>query len=197
MPTGTYFRLREDKRRAIYRVLVDEFESHPLEEITIKRIVERLHLPRGSFYQYFSSLNDCYFYVLDKELTEVHALFATLIKKKGGDLFAALDAFGDAAADLLYDPKHYGLYRQRYLFMNAALEREWHRYREESQDYTRNMEPWVNPEKADFLGAVVHHLIRRLFAEEWSRKEFLSQYRCYLCWLKGGLNNDVFDGTIL
>ena len=69
MPTGTYFRLREDKRRAIYRVLVDEFESHPLEEITIKRIVERLHLPRGSFYQYFSSLNDCYFYVLDKELT--------------------------------------------------------------------------------------------------------------------------------
>lgn len=197
MPTGTYFRLREDKRRAIYRVLVDEFESHPLGDITIKRIVERLHLPRGSFYQYFSSLNDCYFYVLDQELTEVHTLFATLIKKKGGDLFAALDAFGDAAADLLFDAKNYGLYRQRYLFMNAALERDWRRYRKESEDYSRDIEHWMDPEKVDFLRAVVHHLIRRLFSEEWSREEFLSHYRHHLCWLKGGLNNDVLDGTVL
>ena len=197
MPTGTYFRLGEDKRRTIYRVLVDEFESHPLEDITIKRIVQRLDLPRGSFYQYFSSLNDCYFYVLDQELTEVHALFARLIAETKGNLFAALDAFGDAAAELLYDPEHYGLYRQRYLFMNAALEREWRRYREESEDYTRDIEQWVDPEKVDYLRAVVHHLIRRLFSEEWSRKEFLSHYRRYLCWLKGGLQNDESDGTVL
>ncbi|WP_071705351.1 TetR/AcrR family transcriptional regulator [Murdochiella vaginalis] len=197
MPTGTYFRLGDDKRKAIYCVLVDEFKSLPLEEITVKRIVERLHLPRGSFYQYFSSLNDCYFYVLDQELTEVHSLFARLIAETKGNLFAALDAFGDAAAELLYDPEHYGLYRQRYLFMNAALEREWRRYREESEDYTRDIEQWVDPEKVDYLRAVVHHLIRRLFSEEWSREEFLSQYRRYLGWLKGGLQNDESDGTVL
>lgn len=197
MPTGTYFRLGDDKRQAIYRVLVDEFESLPLEEITVKRIVERLQLPRGSFYQYFSSLQDCYFYILDQELIEVHALFARLIAETKGNLFAVLDAFGDAAAELLYDPEHYGLYRQRYLSMNAVLEREWRRYREESEDYTRDIEQWVDPEKVDYLRAVVHHLIRRLFSEEWSRKEFLSHYRRYLCWLKGGLQNDESDGTVL
>lgn len=195
MPTGTFFRLREDKREAIYRVLVDEFESRPLEEVTVKRIVERLHLPRGSFYQYFSSLHECYFYVLHQELTEVHALFAKLMEKKDGDFYAALDAFGDAAADLLYDPNQYGLYRQRYLFMNAALEREWRCYREQQEGYSEAMESWVDPEKVDYLRAVVHHLIRRLFAEDWSREEFLSHYGRCLGWLKGGVN-DAFDGTV-
>ena len=58
MPKETFYNLNEDKKTLIEKALIKEFESNPLCEATVKNIVEDLNISRGSFYQYFYSLEE-------------------------------------------------------------------------------------------------------------------------------------------
>ena len=56
MPKTTFFNLKDDKKAQIVQSLIKEFEAKTMSEATVKDIVEALEIPRGSFYQYFFSL---------------------------------------------------------------------------------------------------------------------------------------------
>lgn len=56
MAKDTFYNLNEEKQDRIFKVLKDEFESKPFNEVTVKSIVEKLSIARGSFYQYFTTL---------------------------------------------------------------------------------------------------------------------------------------------
>ena len=49
MPKETFLKLPNEKK---------EFERVPIEEVSIKNIVENAEIARGSFYQYFESKED-------------------------------------------------------------------------------------------------------------------------------------------
>ena len=55
MPTETFFKLTEEKRKKIIEAGKDEFSSVSLDEASIKNIAEKAGIARGSFYQYFKS----------------------------------------------------------------------------------------------------------------------------------------------
>ena len=78
MAKDTFYNLNEDKQDKIFKVLKDEFESKPYNEATVKSIVEKLSIARGSFYQYFDDLEEAYFDVLFKETTDIRTLFIAL-----------------------------------------------------------------------------------------------------------------------
>lgn len=66
MPKETFFNLDEKKKENILEVLVDEFSAKPFKDVTVKSIVDRLKIAKGSFYQYFEDLEDSYFYILNQ-----------------------------------------------------------------------------------------------------------------------------------
>lgn len=58
MPKETFLNLPEEKKKKIIKAAQDEFERVPLEQASIKNIVENAGIARGSFYQYFESKED-------------------------------------------------------------------------------------------------------------------------------------------
>lgn len=58
MPKETFLNLPEEKKKKIIKAAQNEFERVPLEQASIKNIVENAGIARGSFYQYFESKED-------------------------------------------------------------------------------------------------------------------------------------------
>ncbi|WP_049944401.1 TetR/AcrR family transcriptional regulator [Anaerococcus provencensis] len=56
MAKDTFYNLEEEKRAKITEVLISEFSQKPFADVSVKTIVERLGIARGSFYQYFEDL---------------------------------------------------------------------------------------------------------------------------------------------
>lgn len=58
MPKETFLNLPEEKKLKIMKAAKKELERVPLEQASIKNIVEEAQIARGSFYQYFDSKED-------------------------------------------------------------------------------------------------------------------------------------------
>lgn len=64
MPKKTFFNLPESKRNSIIEAAMDEFAKAPYQDISINRLIKRMEIPTGSFYQYFEDKKDLYFYII-------------------------------------------------------------------------------------------------------------------------------------
>lgn len=75
MPKKTFFNLPESKRKHIIDVALEEFAKTPYQETSINRLIKRMEIPTGSFYQYFEDKKDLYFYIMsfyvEDELREI------------------------------------------------------------------------------------------------------------------------------
>ena len=58
MPKETFLKLPNEKKEKKIKAAQKEFERVPIEEVSIKNIVENAEIARGSFYQYFESKED-------------------------------------------------------------------------------------------------------------------------------------------
>lgn len=201
MAKTTFHHLSVEKQQQILAVCKKEFEHHPIGEAKVSNIVKTLGIARGSFYQYFEDIEECYFTVLEAETTETHELFSDILAKES-DLFLALDAYGLRLAKELFLPERYALYRNRYLFWTPVLEEKWKAFcakeKRNSGITARNLN-WNNldvaspkelPELISYLKAIVHELIRRMFTEEMSPDDFLNTYRMQMKWLKKGVEKN-------
>ena len=82
MAKNTFNNLDEKRKEEIYKSLKEYFEEEDLKKISVSGIVKKLDIARGSFYQYFESLEDCYDSLLQRETGQVHHKFYFLYKEK-------------------------------------------------------------------------------------------------------------------
>ena len=73
MPKETFLNLSEDKKNKIINAAKKEFARVPIEEASIKNIVEEAEIARGSFYQYFESKEDLLKYILNSKAKNLEA----------------------------------------------------------------------------------------------------------------------------
>ncbi|MDY5731278.1 MAG: TetR/AcrR family transcriptional regulator [Eubacteriales bacterium] len=196
MPKNTFFHLPQSKQQQIEQVLKQEFESNPFGETAVQHIVAKLGIARGSFYQYFESLQDSYFYILHKHLANTHQIFLQLYQNKQGDLHCALQAYGTHIAEHIFHEDVYNLYKQRYLYWNASMEQAWRAYiPKECAQNILAQQPAMSMEAFRFLSGAMHNLIQRLFVEQWNKEEFLAHYAQYTTWILEGLTYDEHHGA--
>lgn len=88
MPTSTFFRLPEEKRRRLLDAAWEETLRVRFTEVSINRIIHRARIPRGSFYQYFSDKAELVRYLFNGVREYFTALLWKLLEESGGDLFA-------------------------------------------------------------------------------------------------------------
>ena len=192
MPKETFYNLDQDKKSKITEVLISEFSEKPFEKVSVKAIVERLGIARGSFYQYFEDLEDSYFYILDKKTHDMHILFMTSLMKNDGDIITSLNDFGLNIADIIFKDDCYNLYKNRFLFWNESLNEDWincHQNYDKVFDKADKMN--IDLEKIYFFRAVVHSLVERNFREEWDKVTFIEKYKIHMDWIKKG----IFDAN--
>ena len=87
MPSDTFLRLNEDKKKKLLDASFKEFSLNNFNDASINRIIKEAGISRGSFYMYFIDKKDLYFYLLEQygEIL-VNNMKRDLIKNKG-DLF--------------------------------------------------------------------------------------------------------------
>lgn len=189
MPKETFFNLKDEKKEKINKVLKEEFSTKTFKEVNVKTIVEKIGIPRGSFYQYFENLEDSYFYILENETKDIHSLFLDNLKKNENNLDKTLEKYGIIIADLIFKTDEYNLYKFRYLYWNGELEEKWKKW-----NYKRNYKEMfldnINKEEVDFIKAVIHNLIERNFRENWTKIQFIQKYNIHINWIKEGIKNE-------
>lgn len=192
MPKATFYNLSEEKQARILEVLKHTFQTKTIFEANVKEIVEASEIARGSFYQYFENLEEAYFTILDRETVDIHDLFMALLTEQEGDVFAALEEYGDRLAEILFVEGNYGIYKNRFLYWTPGLEEGWQAYRKSAAAGASDRDRYLYREEMQFIKAVVHNLIQRNFLERWDAQEFVRHYKQYAAWLKGGVH---IDGT--
>ena len=87
MPSDTFLRLNDEKKRKLLDASFKEFSLNNFNDASINRIIKEAGISRGSFYMYFIDKKDLYFYLLEQygEIL-VNNMKKDLIKNKG-DLF--------------------------------------------------------------------------------------------------------------
>ncbi len=88
MPTGTFFRLPEEKRRRLLDAAWEEMLRVRFSDMSVNRIIHQARIPRGSFYQYFADKDDLVRYLLEGVREYFTAALARILQDSGGDLFA-------------------------------------------------------------------------------------------------------------
>lgn len=88
MPTATFFRLPEEKRRRLIQASWTEVSQVRFSDISINRIITAARIPRGSFYQYFEDKEDLIRYLLEDMRAYFIGLLRDILVEAEGDLFA-------------------------------------------------------------------------------------------------------------
>lgn len=91
MPTPTFLRLPEDKKERILRAAIQEYARVPLNEVSIKNIVEGAGIPRGSFYAYFDGKEDLSDYLMKEYRDHFRTYAKEVFDQYQGDLFQSMN----------------------------------------------------------------------------------------------------------
>lgn len=112
MPTETFFKLTEEKRKKIIEAGKDEFSSVSLDEASIKNIAEKAGIARGSFYQYFKSKKDLLFFILEENRETMEKKLNRIIKESNGDVFNIYISIYDDMASKCFDNMNQDIYKR-------------------------------------------------------------------------------------
>ena len=106
MCTETFLRLPEEKRTRFLNAAWEEFTAARFSDVSINQIVRRAGIPRGSFYQYFTSKDDLLAYLLEEVRNHIKEEYRRVLRDNGGDVFQAqLDCFDRfTSQELIPDP---------------------------------------------------------------------------------------------
>ena len=88
MPTESFYKLDENKRKKIVDAMKKEFSRVSFHEASINKIVEDAGISKGSFWVYFKSKEEAIEYLIDSHLEEERQVSKEILQKNNGDLFA-------------------------------------------------------------------------------------------------------------
>lgn len=83
----TFLNLPTEKRDRIIREVKREFAEHPVDKISINRIIQRANISRGSFYQYFDDKMDLITVVTGEFSNHMYEIIANSMKESGENVF--------------------------------------------------------------------------------------------------------------
>lgn len=90
MPTKTFGNLDKEKRMRVLKAAKKEFSRVPLDKVVVANIVRDAKIPRGSFYQYFESVDDLYMYLIKYMYGVDKKKFIRCMEQTKGDFYEAL-----------------------------------------------------------------------------------------------------------
>lgn len=85
MPSDTFFKLPQEKQNNLIESAILEFSENTYNEASINKIINRIKIPRGSFYMYFSDKLDLYKYIIKSYINKFNEITIKLLKKNNGD----------------------------------------------------------------------------------------------------------------
>lgn len=112
MPTETFLKLSDEKKRKIIEAGKEEFSKVNVAEASIKNIAEKAGIARGSFYQYFESKRDLLFYILSENRDTIGESIDNIIENSNGDIFTTYLGLYDDMIEKCFNNMNQDIYRK-------------------------------------------------------------------------------------
>ena len=97
MPTERFYKLPEEKKKAIRDSAMEEFIRVPFEKVSINKIIQNAGISRGSFYTYFEDKRDLVRYIFSDTADKLKFFWTKSVVTHGGDLWIASEELLDQA----------------------------------------------------------------------------------------------------
>ena len=89
MPTERFYKLPEEKKKAIRDAAMEECIRVPFEKVSINKIIQNAGISRGSFYTYFEDKRDLVRYIFSDTADKLKFFWTKSVVTHGGDLWIA------------------------------------------------------------------------------------------------------------
>lgn len=106
MPTETFLNLKQPKKDRLMQAITKELSTHTFEHVSIANIIKDAHIPRGSFYQYFTDKTDLYQYYFEHIANIKMAYFKSLFTEPKLTFFERIESlFKQALVFKMHHPE--------------------------------------------------------------------------------------------
>lgn len=122
MPKETFLKLPKEKQQKIIKSAKKEFARAPIENVSIKNIVEDADIARGSFYQYFESKEDLLIYILKENSEKLNTKLKDKVKETNGDIFRLYIFLYDSMIEEFTNNPDQELFRQIFINLKSSDE---------------------------------------------------------------------------
>lgn len=195
MPTKTFFNLPKEKMLRILKAGKKEFSRVPLEKAVIANIAKDAGIPRGSFYQYFQSLEDLFAFIIDYRYGLSKRKFENYLKENNNDIYESLKVkFANEIEKLTKEEnKQFRINTMNILFEENKYPKEFVNYifnRTSNIDMNFFPEEYQNEDKfSDVVGLlkmVGDNCLQQYLTSTVSKDKIKEDYNKYVDFLKIG-----------
>lgn len=119
MPTKTFLNLPQNKQDIIIEASIKEFKRVLLKDASINKIIKDANISRGSFYTYFTDINDLYLYSINSYKEDLMKLIQNTLIETSGDLIEGTKIIYDKIINLCFKDKD--LFKNIFLNFNYNI----------------------------------------------------------------------------
>ena len=118
----TFLKLSKEKQQKVINAAKKEFARAPIENVSIKNIVEEADIARGSFYQYFESKEDLLIYILRENSEKLNTKLKDKVKETNGDIFKLYIFLYDSMIEEFTNNPDQELFKQIFINLKSSDE---------------------------------------------------------------------------
>ena len=122
MPKETFLKLSKEKQQKVINAAKKEFARAPIENVSIKNIVQDADIARGSFYQYFESKEDLLIYILRENSEKLNTKLKDKVKETNGDIFKLYIFLYDSMIEEFTNNPDQELFKQIFINLKSSDE---------------------------------------------------------------------------
>ena len=122
MPKETFLKLSKEKQQKVINAAKKEFARVPIDNVSIKNIVEEADIARGSFYQYFESKEDLLIYILRENSEKLNTKLKDKVKETNGDIFKLYIFLYDSMIEEFTNNPDQELFKQIFINLKSSDE---------------------------------------------------------------------------
>lgn len=123
MPKKTFFNLPDKKRAAVINGAKKEFSRVSLANSLVSNIIIDAKIPRGSFYQYFDDIDDCYYYIVDEYSKNIKLKLLSNLKEYKGDIIKSYYNLFKYILNVINDEKNKDYFENLFMNLNYKIQK--------------------------------------------------------------------------
>ncbi len=159
MPSQTFHNLSNAKKTHIIESIKYVFLNKPLNKISVSDIVQQAKIPRGSFYQYFSDIEDAFTYLADASMQAFENEIMSRVEGKNIAFFDYLTGAFEKDYDFFKASQHQKVI-SKFFSQNQLFTIDYENYRKRKETFYKRFIEALNTEA---LTHVAYHRLMNLY----------------------------------
>jgi len=125
MVKQTFLNLSMEKQTRVLTAAKNEFSRASLNEASVANVIKEAGIPRGSFYQYFTDLEDIFYYILEDHSKDIKKRLSLNLVKYQGDLVKTFADLYQYIVEKVNSEKNEFYFRNIFMNMDYKLEKKF------------------------------------------------------------------------